>query len=528
MDKTIRLQPDVVQHAPLITPRRVGILLMPWIALFATNALGILPWRHLPFPNVDLAEMVYEVQRLQHGYLPYRDTFTHHFLGYLVPFYYLSQFASLTPFVLKGLTLCFNFTTAILVFMTLREIADDLSGWIGATLTATVGWFWNWQGFAFNVQSYLNPILALVLLLTVLACNRRSSAAYWWSAFFAGALVTCDQRAAPFVLLLAVPPGFIAEIRRPSIVGTATACFAVCPLACVLYLWRAGALSDFVEQTIMFPLYFRNQGVPSGRLSAFFALLRFLFETEPIAVTLGLVGLLTLVISREKYWFKCAFVTTLLCSTIYAALGGRLYNNYLLIFAPIALIAMGLIPWYFRRASPVASVLAIGILAGIGLFYAARSISQPPFAYGPSDQTAEQAADYLHTHTEPQDPVLVWGFAPQIYVFSDRFTTFRDAGLLSVAGANFASILARDQGRLPHMVREFDAFLKDTPPKVIVYYRRLRDSTVPCYGHIVSEDNLDFRRASYLNDLRIKIATEYRVALTIDGLCDHAEIFMRE
>ncbi len=65
-----------------------------WAALLAVNVVGVLPWLHTEFPNVDLAAMVFDVRRIELGYVPYRDTFTHHFAGYLVPFVIIGRFVS--------------------------------------------------------------------------------------------------------------------------------------------------------------------------------------------------------------------------------------------------------------------------------------------------------------------------------------------------------------------------------------------------------------------------------------------------
>jgi hypothetical protein len=53
---------------------------LDWAMLFGINSLGILPWFHVAFPTVDLAAIVFDVGRLRAGYVPYRDTFNHHFV----------------------------------------------------------------------------------------------------------------------------------------------------------------------------------------------------------------------------------------------------------------------------------------------------------------------------------------------------------------------------------------------------------------------------------------------------------------
>jgi hypothetical protein len=469
---------------------------------------------------------VYQARRLQLGYVPYRDTFTHHFNGYVLPFYLIGSVAPLTPFVLKVASLCFNFATAILVFLILREIADSRIGWIGAFLAVTTGWFWNWQGFAFNIQSYLVPILSLMLLLIIRSFTQKNRAAFCGAALCGGVLLIFDQRAAVMLVLLVLPPLFLQEARQARTLGEAAVSFALVPSLCALYLWRAGAWTDFIEQTVIFPLRYRNHGLNTGLSAPAREWLLAWLGYDRISVVLMLVGLAGALLCDKRGWLKTLFVVAVMSASAYSMAGGRLYPNYFLVFAPIALVLMTLTVWY---ANTLSTSLAVGvgtILILLGLSASFRSIAfsgkRSPFQE--TDNTVDVAARYLREHTDAQDPILVWGYAPQIYVLSDRFRSFKDAGLLSVAGANFSSTLPDEQGRIPHMVREFDAFLTQTPPKVIVSYGLTRD---PCYGKGVIQRNFDFRQAPNLKGLRDIIAKSYRLALTVDGLCDRAEIFQR-
>jgi len=473
--------------------------------------------------------MVFEVRRLQLGFVPYRDTFTHHFLGYLAPFYALGSIVVLTPAVLKVACLCFNFITAILVWLTLRELGDRRAAWLGAFLTVTAGWFWSWHAFGFNIQSYLTPALAAVILLAVRASIGGRRGSLYACAFWCGVLATFDQRAMLFSTLLAVPIAFAPGLRQTRVLGVTTVALAIVPLIGIGYLWQAGALRDFIEQTLVFPLRYRNTGVPFAVGPFLSAWLGSWVGGERIAVPVMLASALAACIVERRLAVRTLWLLTLGCAAGYAALGGRPYPNYFLIFGPVSLLLMSLAPSYAATWSRTAG-RALGIaLVVLGVFCAVRPAllrSATGSVFLPANETTIDAvAAHVRERTSPNDGLLVWGFAPQIYVLSDRFRTFRDAGLLSVAGANFASTDARAQGRVPNMVREFDRYLKETPPRMIVSYRLTSES---CGAKGVVQHNLDYERAAHLRTLRDLIAEAYRVSLVTDGPCEHAEVFIRK
>jgi len=520
-------RPDLTRRAWRMTGSSAA-----WIALFGLNSLGILPWMHVKFPVVDLAEMVYEVQRIYLGYVPYKDTFTHHFLGYLIPFYALRSITPLTPLVLKVASLCFNFATAVAIWAIVREVASPPVAWLGGFLAVTMGWFWNWQGFAFNLQSYITPLLSFVLLLVTRACLRQSVTSLYACAFLSGILLTFDQRAAVFLILLAIPPLAVPELRRWRTLCVSAVLLMFVPALCGLYLWRVGAWSDFLEQTVVFPLFYRNQGIPAQGLLPALQWVGPWLWSDPLAALCLFVGLVTAWLAELRRWLLMVLATTVICAAGYVALGGRPYPNYFLIFAPVALVLMALLPWYARKWSKTAGIVTGAALVVLGAFSGAKPLmlfAQTGMAFlEPAEETVEASARFVRDHTTAEDPVLVWGFAPQIYVLSDRFHTFKDAGLLSVAGANFASTSSEDQGRIPHMVHEFEEYLVRTPPKVIVHYVLTREPTGLCYGKGVVQRNIDYRQSPHLKPLRDVITQSYRLDRVENGPCDRAEMFLYE
>ncbi|MEO8484407.1 MAG: glycosyltransferase family 39 protein [Acidobacteriota bacterium] len=491
------------------------------------NVLGILPWARIKFPVVDLADMVYGVRRLQLGYVPYRDTFTHHFLGYILPFYALGSIVSLTPLVLKIAGVCFNFATAVLLWLLLRDVADRRTAWLGAFLTVTVGWFWSWQGAAFNVQSCLAPLVAAELLLVVRACLWQRPAWLYAASCLAGVLLTFDQRAAAFALPGIASWFLVRHFRRWTTTSLAILLFLLAPGVCLGLLWWAGAWRDFVDQTLVFPLFYRNQGVPvdvGQFLSAWFGTW---LGAERIVIPIFILGLGIALLRERRRAITTTWLTACAAAALAVAIGGRPYPNYFISLAPITIVVVSLIPWYLRPWSDAASGAARVALVSLGLFCALRPMVllavTGSVTLAGSEQTLDAASAYLRNETTPNDGVLVWGYAPQIYVMSDRFRTFRDAGLLSVGGGNFASMSG--DGRLPHMVHEFDRYLAETPPKVIVVYTM---TTGACAGMTPILHNLDYEHAAYLQGFRDFIARSYHSALIVRGKCDRAELLVRQ
>lgn len=498
-----------------------------WIGLFIINILGIVPWAQMKFPLVDLAEIVYQTRRLQLGYVPYRDTFTHHFLGFALPLFAVGTIVPLSPVTLKLITLCFNFATAVVVWLILREVSRPQIAWLGAFLAVTLGWFWTWQGFGFNVQSCLTPMIATVILCVVRACLRSRPASIYVASLWSGVLMISDQRALAFLPLLVLPFVFVRTFRRWRVVSLSTLALALAPAVAAGYLWRHGAWADFVEQTLIFPFTYRNHGVPFALGPVLSSAFGSWLGGERIAMPLMLAGLAAALVLESRRAIQAAWLTAALGAAVYAMLGGRDYANYFMVFAPIALVMVSLLPHYLAGRWPAAGRASIILLLAFGAFCGLRPLallSGSGSAFLPANETTvESAADYLRRQTSPQDEVLVWGYAPEIYVLSDRFRTFRDMGLLSITGGNFA-ISATDEPRLlPHMVREFNEYLRNSPPKVIAVYKVTRE---PCPGKGLILRNLENQHVPALKTLRDVLTSSYRSDLVVEGTCDRAELFL--
>ncbi len=81
-------------------------------------------WFNLDYLTTDLAQLIYHAKELAIGRIPYRDIFSHHFLGLLLPLRVIDIIWSISPGQQWALCLAYNFCNAILIFLIVRELAS--------------------------------------------------------------------------------------------------------------------------------------------------------------------------------------------------------------------------------------------------------------------------------------------------------------------------------------------------------------------------------------------------------------------
>jgi hypothetical protein len=501
-----------------------------WAGLFALNFLGLLPWLFVEFTTVDLAAIVFDALRLQAGYVPYRDTFNHHFVGYLLPFRIVAALAPLTTPTLKIVALLCNFAVAVCVHSLLERIANRRAAWVGALFAVTIGWYWNWQGYALNVQSILAPSLALYLFFLVRSADARSERHLVAAAIVGGAIVTADQRAMVFLPMLIIPVLRLERHRQGQAFLVAAAATVLVPVLCAAYLVAQGAWRDAIRQTLEYPLFYRNRGLTNA--VPFWVLWPvYLLLTEPAPVLLGLAGLVACLVMDSRVWLRSVLAMAILSTAVYSAAGGRLFPNYFVLFGVTLIVCASLLPHYLERRSQMIGRAATALIIGLCALHAAKPLLAAMrtgvlFVPG-TEREARMAAAFIQQKTSASDQVLVWGFAPQLYVWSGRLRTFQDATLLSITGGNFDSTRSEDQGLLPEMVDRFEEYLRSTPPKAIAYYRLTQPAVGVCAGKGIDLKNSDFTQVQHLAPLRDLLARSYTLERTFDGPCERIEVYLR-
>lgn len=476
------------------------------------------------FLGVDLSETVYHVKELLRGRVPYRDMFSHHFFGYLIPFYWVEVLLSITPAVVWSLVFAFNLINAVLTYKILSRVAPAGISYLGAFVAVTVGWLPGWGGFDFRCQSYYLPFINLFLFLLISACELKRREYLVLSSLCAGFLMILDQRLLPLAALLVVP--IVAEhtFRTFTSLILLLSCVLVIPLLSLVYLGVNGALYDFYEQTILYPFFYRNAGVADAQ---FFPHLRVGVSRHPFEVGLMGFGLLLLLIYEKRRYLKLLFVLLLLSGIFASFAGGRVFPNYWLFLAPAVVLLITLVAHYaLSERMRFGRVYALAVL--VLCFYCAAF---PLFVYlergmlfiNPESGTVLEAADFIKANSSTTDSILVWGYAPQIYLYSERFSGFRNVDLLPVTGANFPSQTSQE-GILPQMAEEFKAHMRNLAPKIFVYYQVKK----PYTGKPSMQPNNDFRKVAHLAYLNEILHSGYELSMTIEHEYDRAEIFVRK
>lgn len=503
-----------------------------WIAIILISPLGFLPYSHFEYAIVDLAETIYHVKELAIGRIPYRDIFSHHFLGYLIPFYLVERFIPLTPLSIKILAVLFHLTTAYILYRTVLLISSKQNAMLTALVAVTLGWLPGWQGPTFNNQSYITPLLALLLLLLVYTSERKAKGSWYMACLVSGFMLTFDQRLFLFFPLLLVPILDDRTIFNIRTVTRGVALLILPPTLCLVWLAKHGALHDFYQQTLIFPLFFRNVGLEELHHHIVSYLVLLGLKTEPLTALFFMTAFVLLIIYEKRFYLRLLISVTTVAAIVYVALGGRFFLNYLLILTPLVILCVGLLPHYANNLSTTWErvsryFVALACVWTILLPVIRYALSGTYFLEG-DESIAKTSAKYILENSSKDSGVLVWGYGPKIYLLSKRFSNFRDMGLISVAGANYGSENFSDQGIMPNMLEEFKSYLKETPPELLIYYKIKLYNPLQDLKQGPVQKNMDFHKLPHLSYLKETVETQYELVKVFEGSSERAEIYRRK
>ncbi|MBX7137752.1 MAG: hypothetical protein K1X83_07180 [Oligoflexia bacterium] len=504
-----------------------------WLMIVALAPLGIISNLHSVYGWVDPAETIYHVRELAVGRVPYRDIFSHHFLGYLFPLALIDRLHAITPDFFWALVVANNLLCALLTFLVVKELADESSAKLGALAMITVGWLPGWYGDLFVNQNYYWPVQLIYFWALLRAAQRRAVSWYALSGLSLGALVVLDQRLLLFAALplLLWGPGMLKQVL--ALTGSA----AVCPLLSLGYLYQNRALQDFWYQTIVFPSAVRNVAIASSLAARFRELLIGALSTEPLALLLAAVsGALAILLERRRH-VRLVLAGFLLCSLVCVLLGGRAFINYLLFLGPGMLVLIGCLPFYSAKFGLTAKRAACAIVLTLCLLSAA-SPALRYLKFGKAfvisqEATLLETADYVNQSYGTSGNMFVWGYAPQLYLLTDRLSPFRDLSLLSVVGGSFRSDLEGDEDISLPLFDELKRMFQDTPPQLLVVYgvrgqEVLRDPAFLLTQRMPTAPypQCDFDKISRLSFLKSAIENNYQLVKTIDNHYDYAKIYL--
>ena len=484
-------------------------------SLFALNCLALYQnFAHSFLPVFDNGVTIYLVRGLKAGLIPHLDIYSHHFVGYVLLFRLADYILPLTssPNAYWLLIVLFNFASTILIYQTLRclEVSTSYT-WLGALFTATVGWFPSFQGTLSNVQSCLLPFLNLLMFLLIHAALTQSFRMFYAAAFCYGLMLTLDQRLLFFGILFLPALCAIPGARGVRSLLCAALIAAAPALTGLLWIHLHGALAEFYRQTVEFPMHYRNAG-EQGMSSLLCAVWNTHIWPNRGPFALALIGTAGSCLLERRKWLPAILVLQLTAASLYVLAGGRCFANYMLLLVPWVCLTFPLAFVYAERfcrgtSARVSLRLVAWLLpACIALNFILNPLSPgkggdllplvltktilpyetnlPP-GEQPEDETrySRKLAKVITSLTSPEDRILVWSPKIHLYNASERFSSARDPGLITIAQSEIQTRTRTTDTRtvVPAMLDEFKAGLESAPPKLIIRPRgpRICDRSIP-------------------------------------------------
>jgi hypothetical protein len=368
--------------------------------------------------------------------------------------YYLFAvaFATLgrTMFAIRLLDLLWTLAAATVLFAVGRRLLSPAAGIVGAfcflTFYALNGDYWHTA----QCDGFASLPLALAASFTLWAEERRSAK----PALVAGAMVGLAMllkftlAAFLFVPLLAAVLSRSEPVRSRALRVSAYAAGCVLPVAlAALLLWRAGTLDDMWQIVVVWNSQYGQMRVGGAIPKMFRFLLGGKLAILPVIGLFSLAGVVSLVLARRarpSWWFLPAWVVV---TVVGLAVQGKFFEyHWLPLLLPVGLLAgEGLVFAIsrLRAAFGPAGGRAITWACTAGLV--ALTVSgywahfQRPIAFlagrmpresylsafvspnGYFSFSADAAvADYVRSHTAPDDSLFVWGLEPLVYFLADR------------------------------------------------------------------------------------------------------------
>jgi hypothetical protein len=488
-----------------------------WTCILLLCAAARLVYWEYDYVVVDTAETIYHVKELSIGRIPYRDIFSHHFLGYLAPFYLIEQFISISPEVMHVLAILTHLLNCWLAYRCIAVINPQWisARYLGAFICATLGWLRLWHGDTFNNPSYFLPLLFLYLMTLFQILNNPKKYSSVSSGACLGIMTLFDQRLVLLCLVSLTLVFLLESHKRIQFIQIHLFGFCVPIFPALAYLLYHGAVNEWFRQTVLYPLFLRSKG-ELNLLSVYQDLFIGGVSAEPCLPILSVVAMFGLLYRYDLCARGVLFISALVACFAYVIAGRRFSPHYLLVFTPVLILLAALVPELIGKRF---RITCRSIIFLFSLSYAAYPLIKLGkaglYLYPRPATVSRQVATYVDQISPRDANILVWGYAPQIYLLSKRFSNFQEMGLISVAGTNFNSTSHELQGIDSVMEQRFKSYLEIDPPDVLVHY------------HIHWQKNMDFLTIEHLSYLKDLVLRDYYLSTSFEDREDSASIYVR-
>ena len=409
----------------------------------------------LPIPlERDEGEYAYIAWRLGYNELPYRDWVDQKPPGV----FYVYRLALSLPFeavrAIHFVGLLFSAASVCALFFLGLQFIDRFWAFLGAALFALLSLDPLVQGTAANTELFmLCPlILSLIAFFAATAKTKPRVLFIVLAGALTGIAVMFKQVAVVnWFLLAGLYPVFAPREKRwrgavSFIAWSAMGLLTVLALV-VLYFWRRGGLTEFVDNVFTHNLEYIGSIGASARLEYCWGTLTTLARTQAVVWVFAAAGLMVLFMTGRAKWFLFT-AGWLLTSAIGVSASGYFFPHYFQQLLPALALAAAagagwfaampvwkIIPTWARRT---ALSLLLAVLPGITLwpflfkYMPAESVRK----IYPGDFFAEmpQFARRLETLTPPDKRVFVFGAEPELLFYARRASATRYIFLFPLYG----------------------------------------------------------------------------------------------
>ncbi len=409
------------------------------------------PSFRVPLWNLDEGADVAIANSLRHGAVMYRDIVDHRTpLSYYVTAG-LFSFTGTSPTALHVLVAALIAAVAFGLFLLGRRNQGTATGALAAGIFAATACYLipAADAYAAHTEWFL---IAFTTAAALVFCGRPGVPSLQ-RAGAVGLLLGCGFLSKQTATLeLGAPLGALAYAlvveRAPGRLIARAAAGLIGGFALVIgfaagLLALAGGWRDGVFYTWTYNVrYYGPETGWTNRLQAPGPFLRELAATYPLVLLTALAGAAVLAVrvvqlrrAEKDHADRTAECYSLLwCGTSFAAAmaSGRTFEHYFIEFMPpLAWLAAWLPGWLGRalatsqaRMHPVArmsGLLGFAIFAGWIAIRPLAARREPP----PPPDPALRVSAYIRAHSRPADRLFVWGFYPELYLYTDRLPASR-------------------------------------------------------------------------------------------------------
>ncbi|MDI6704187.1 MAG: glycosyltransferase family 39 protein [bacterium] len=408
-------------------------------AILLITFLSRIPFLRIPL-DCDEGLYAYFGLGILKGLRLYRDLWDHKPPFIFLIYTFILKTIGKTPFRIRLFTGLYALLTTFSVFLLARYVYGDMVGYVSALIYGIFSSAPMHRGSGSNSETFMVFPMVLSNLLFLLYFDKGGILFLLGAGFLNGISVLIKPVALfnlgiMALFLLIKKEGLMSYIW---LIGG----FGLIDLMPFIYFWWKGTLSDYVSCVIKYNLRYINI-IPKSRY-----LWRFLMFFKPIFKETCLLWIMPIIIipfilKSYLIWVNIFLMLWLLSCFAGICVGGRFSPQYFIQIFPALSIFTGL------------GLVAILNLHGIGDFpyflnlgsiallsiYSFKSSFNFYFRYSPEEISLHQTdginfptgiftysdtvAQYIKGRTQPEERILVWDSAAQIYFLSNRLSITR-------------------------------------------------------------------------------------------------------